>query len=106
MTGKQKRRSRFRYSTKKALERSRLLKKTTKGRVLEFTSVTKALTYPSALWSDIGVVTLEIAQLDHGPAFLHSVDENVEERIDVSIGFVDAVIECFKKVSILRNIIH
>jgi hypothetical protein len=64
VTGKRKRGSGFIFSTKKALEHSRLSKKSTKGRVLEFTSVTKALTYPSALWSDIGVVTSEIAQLD------------------------------------------
>jgi hypothetical protein len=64
VTRKRKRGSGFRYSTKKALERSRLSKKTTKGRVLEFASMTKALTYPSVLWSDKSVVTLEIAQLD------------------------------------------
>jgi hypothetical protein len=40
------------------------------------------------------------------PASLHSVDENQEERIDVSIGLAKAVIECFKKVSILRVILH
>jgi hypothetical protein len=57
-TGKRKRRSKFRYSTKKALEHSKLSKRTTKGGILDFVSVTNALTYPSALLSEIGVVDL------------------------------------------------
>jgi hypothetical protein len=107
VTGKRKRRSRFRYSTKKALERSRLSKKTAKGRIFEFASVTKTLVYPSALLSEIGVVDLRDCSTGSiGLASLHSVDENEVERIDVSIGFANAVAECFKKVSILRYILH
>jgi hypothetical protein len=58
---KRKRGSGFRYSTKKALECSKLSKDATKGRVLELGSVKKALTYPIELlvwW------TSETAQLD------------------------------------------
>jgi hypothetical protein len=92
---KRKRGSGFRYSTKKALERSRLSKKTTKGRVLEFASVRKALTYPSELLSEIGIVDLEDCSIGSiGPASLQSVDENQEERIDACIGSVIWVIEC------------
>jgi hypothetical protein len=58
VTRKRKRGSRLKYSTKKALERSRLLKERAKGRVLELGSVRKALMYPSALLSEIGVVDL------------------------------------------------
>jgi hypothetical protein len=47
---------RLKYSIKKALERSKLSKERAKGRVLELGSVKKALTYPSTLLSEIGVV--------------------------------------------------
>ena len=58
VTKKQKRGSGFRYSTKKILEHSRLSKETAKGRISELGSVKKALTYPSVLLSEIGVVDL------------------------------------------------
>ena len=58
VTGKRKRRPGFRHSTKKALECSRLSKKTAKNRVLDFASVTKALMYTSALLSEISVIDL------------------------------------------------
>ena len=95
MTGKQKRGFGFRYSTKKALECSRLSKKTTKGRVLDFASVTKALTYPSVLLSEIGVVDLaDCSTGSIGPTSLYLVDENEVERIDACIGSVVLVVEC------------
>jgi hypothetical protein len=102
MTGKRKRGSGFRYSTKKALERSRLSKKTANDRVLEFASVTKSLMYPSTLLSEIGVVDLgDCSTGSIGPTSLHSVDENQEERIDACIGNALLVIECSNKVSII-----
>jgi hypothetical protein len=102
LTGKRKRRYGFRYSTKKALECSRLSKKTAKGRVLEFASVTKALTYPSALLSEIGVVDLgDCSTGSIGLASVHSVGENQEERIDACIGNVVSVAECYNKVNII-----
>jgi hypothetical protein len=107
VTRKRKSGSGFKFSTKKAIERSRLSKEIAKGRVLELGSVKKALTYPSELWSEIGVV--DLAECSTGslrPASLHSVDENQEERIDVSIGLVVSVAECFEKVSILRYMLH
>ena len=100
--GKRKRRSGFRYSTKKELEHSRLSKKTTKGEIFDFASVRKALTYSSALLNEIGVIDLRDCSTGLiGPASLHSVDENEEERIEASIGIADVVAKCFKKVSIL-----
>jgi hypothetical protein len=102
VTWKRKRGSRFRYSTKKALEHSRLSKQKAKGRVLEFASMTKALTYPSALLSEIGVVDLgDCSTGSIGLASLHSVDENQEERIDACIGNVVSVIECSNEVNII-----
>ena len=65
------------YSTKKALECSILLKEIAKGRVLELGSVKKALTYPSELLSEIGVVDLEECSIgSFGLASLYFVDEN------------------------------
>jgi hypothetical protein len=58
VTKKRKRGSGFKYSTKKAIERSRLSKEKAKGRVLELGTMRKALTYPSELLSEIGVVDL------------------------------------------------
>ena len=58
VTRKRKRGSRFRYSTKKALERSKLSKEKAKGRGLELGSVKKTLTYPCELFNEIGVVDL------------------------------------------------
>jgi DNA-binding transcriptional MerR regulator len=98
---KQKRGSGFRYSTKKALERSKLSKEKAKDRGLELGSVRKALTYPCELLSEIGVVDLaECCTGSFGPAFLKSIDENLEERIDASIGNALSVEECSNKVSI------
>jgi hypothetical protein len=94
VTRKRKRRSGFTYSTKRAIECSRLSKEIAKGRVLELGSVRKALTYPSELLSEIGHASLQ------------SVDENQEERFEASIGLAFAVSECYKKVSILRYILY
>jgi hypothetical protein len=58
VSGKRKRRSRFRYSTKNTLECSRLSKSTAKARILDLASVTKVLMYPSTLLSEICVVDL------------------------------------------------
>jgi hypothetical protein len=64
--------------------------------------VTKALTYPSALLSEISVADLEDCSLGLiGPASLYSVDENQEEKIDACIGNVVTVIECSNEVSII-----
>jgi DNA-binding transcriptional MerR regulator len=98
---KQKRGSGFRYSTKKALERSKLSKEKAKDRGLELGSVRKALMYPCNLLSEIGVVDLaKYCTGSFGPASLKSIDENPEERIDASIGNALSVEECSNKVSI------
>jgi hypothetical protein len=103
VTRKQKKGSGFRYSTKKALERSRVSKEIAKGRVLELGSVRKALTYLIELFSEIGVV--DLGDCSTGLASLHSVDENEAEGIDVSIGIADTIAECIRKVSIIKYVI-
>jgi hypothetical protein len=65
---KRKRRSGFRYSSKKALERSRLSKSNAKAGGSGFTCVSKVLTYPN---------TSE-------PALLESVNELSRIRIETS----------------------
>jgi predicted peroxiredoxin len=52
-TRKKKRGSGFRYSSKKAVDHSRLAKKTAKAGGSEFTTVAKVLTFSSALSSEI-----------------------------------------------------
>ena len=101
VTRKRKRGSGFRYSTKKARDRSRLSRETKKARVLELGSMRKALTYPCELLSEIGIVDLaECSTGSFGLASLKSVYENLEERIITSIGNVLSVEECSNKVSI------
>jgi hypothetical protein len=104
VTRKWKRGSGFKYSTKKALESSKLSKEIAKDRVLELGSVRKALTYPIELFNEIGVV--DLGDCSTRPASLHLVDENEAERIDVSIGIADTIAECIRKVSIIRYIIY
>ena len=102
VTWKRRRGSGFRYSSKKILERSRLRKEATKGRVLELGSVRKALSYPVDLLSEIGVV--DLGDYSNGPMFLHSVDENEVEWIEESIEIGGTNAGCLEKVSIIRYI--
>ena len=101
---KRKRGSRFRYSTKKALKRSRVRKEAAKSRVLELGSVRKALSYPVEQLSEIGVVDLE--DYSNGPASLHSIDENEVARIEESIEIGDMISGYLKKVSIIKYILY
>jgi hypothetical protein len=103
VTRKRKRGYGFRYSTKKALERSKLSKEVAKGSVLELGSVKKALMYQIELLSEIGVV--DLGDSSTGPTSLHSVDENEVEKIDVSIEIADMIAECIRKVSTIRYIL-
>jgi hypothetical protein len=100
VTRKRKRGSGFRYSSKKALERSKLSTEAARGRLLELGSVKKALTYPVELLSEIDVV--DLGDYSTRPASLHSVDKNDAEGIDVRVGIADTIAECIRKVSIIR----
>jgi hypothetical protein len=101
VTRKRKRGSGFKFSTTKAIERSRLSKEIAKDRVLEIGSVMKALTYPSELLSEIGIVDLAgCSTKPIWPASLQLVDEDQEDWTDASIGNALSIVECFNKVSI------
>jgi hypothetical protein len=86
-TRKKRRRSRFRYSSRKALECSRVLKRTVIAGGSNFTPVTRALSYNSAQ-------TNETCFFDHyvcatglsGSHLLESIEELHEERERMSIG--------------------
>jgi hypothetical protein len=103
VTRKRKRGSGFRYSSRKALARSRVRKEAAKGRVSDFGSVRKALSYPVELLSEIGVV--DIGDYSDGPASLHSVDENEVVRIEEIIEIGDKTAGCRREVSINRFIL-
>ena len=101
ITRKRRRGSGFRYSSKKALNRSRLLRETKKASEFEIGGVRKALTYPCEVLSEIGVVDIaECSTGSFGIASLKSVEENLEERFHANIGDVLSVEECSIKVSI------
>ena len=103
VTRKRKRGSGFRFSTKKALQHSRVRREASKGRLLELGSVTKVLSYPVELLNEIGVV--DLGDCSNRPASLHSVDENEVERIEESIEIGNTIVGCIKKVSIIRYIL-
>ena len=101
VTRKRRRGSGFRYSSKKALNRSRLLRETKKAGEFENGSVRKALTYPFEELSEIGAVELaECSTGSFGIASLKSVEENLEERFDANIGGEEPDEERSFKVSI------
>ena len=86
VTRKRKRGSGFRYSSKKALERSKLSKEKARGRGLELGSVRKVLSYPSELLNEIGVVDLAECSSGLYEQFpLHSVDEYNEVRTNAGL---------------------
>ena len=107
VTRKRKRHSGFRYSSKKALNRSRLLRETRKAGEFEIGSVRKALTYPCEELREIGIVDLaECSTGSFGIASLKSIEENLEEKIDANIGDVLSVEECSIKVSVFGYVLN
>ena len=102
VTRKRKRRSRFRYSTKKALERSKLSKEKARDRGIELGSVRKVLTYPSELLNEIGVVDLrECSSGSYEQLPLQSVDEYNELKTEGGLANVVSDNECCNIVSII-----
>jgi hypothetical protein len=95
-TRKKRRRSGFRFSSRKVLERSRLKKETAKAGECQFDSVRKALSYPS-----------EICDIDHRdcaaglsyPPCLDSVLEHDGSGLDLTYGNVIIHEEFNQKVS-------
>jgi hypothetical protein len=93
---KKKRRSGFRYSSQKVLDRSRLTR-LAKARVCEVKSVTRTLSYPSLIPSDVCISDIHgIAGTSCESPVLASIDEFDKEKEEASN--VDEV----KLLSILR----
>jgi hypothetical protein len=80
---KKKRRSRFRFSSKKVLERSRVKRETAMFRGIQFESVTKALSYPSEI---VDVVHHDCAVGSTFQPCLDSVEEHERDGIELSCG--------------------
>ena len=99
---KKRRRSGFRYSSKKVLERSRVKRETCKKGGTELESVTRALSFPCE--------TSDIFHHDCAPgSSLHTILDRVVEvdgdGIDLSLGFAYTPEGCNPQVSILTIIV-
>jgi hypothetical protein len=83
VTRKKKRRSGFRYSSKKVLEPSRVKRETTNVGRIQFKSVTKALSYPS----EIGDIVHHDCSVRSGfPLCLDSVEELDGDGVELNYG--------------------
>jgi hypothetical protein len=97
-TIKKKRRSGFRYSSKKELERSKVKRRTAKVVGIQFESVTKALSYPS----ESGDIVLHDNSAGSSfPPCLDSVEEHDGDRMELSCGNAITYNRCNIKVSIM-----
>jgi hypothetical protein len=95
-TRKKRRRSRFRYSSKKVLERSRVKRETAKVGGVQFESVTKTLSYPSEIGD---IVHHDCAARSSFPTCLDSVEEHDGDRMELSCGDAVTYERCNIKVS-------
>ena len=95
-TRKKKRRSRFRYSSKKVFERSRVKRRTAKVGGFQFESVTKALSYPSEIGD---IVHHDCTARSSFPPCLDSVEEHDGDRMELSCGNTITYVRCNIKVS-------
>jgi hypothetical protein len=83
VTRKKKRRSGFRYSSKKVLERSRVKRETTNVGGIQFKSATKALSYPSEIGD---IVHHDCSARSSFPLCLDSVEELDGDGMELSCG--------------------
>jgi hypothetical protein len=93
---KKKRRSGFRFSSKKVLERSRIKRETAKLRGIQFESVTRALSYPSEI---VDIVHHDCAVESTFEPCLDSVEEHERVGIELSCGNAITYEECNIEVS-------
>jgi hypothetical protein len=93
---KKKRRSGFRFSSKKVLERSRVKRETAKLRGIQFESVTRALSYPSEI---VDIVHHDCAVESTFEPCLDSVEEHERVGIELSCGNAITYEECNIEVS-------
>lgn len=88
---KKRRRSGFRYSSKKVLERSRVKRETCRAGGTQLESVTRALSFPR----EISVILHhECAPVASLPTCLDSVVEVDGDGIDLSFGYFDTLQGC------------
>jgi hypothetical protein len=92
VTRNKKKRIGFRYSSKKALECSRVTKRTIKVGATKLTSVTKALVFSEKLSSEKGFADFTIFE---------SVEEIEGERIAVNFSDTVKVVEDHQRASII-----
>jgi hypothetical protein len=87
VTRKRRRRSGLKFSTEKALKRSREARLTTKARSYDFSSVTKNLAFSGRLSSERCTVDLQAdsSKMD-GPEFLEPVEEIEEDKNESCLG--------------------
>jgi hypothetical protein len=97
-TTKKKRRSRFRYSSKKALDRSKVKRRTAKVLGIQIESVTRALSY----LSESGHIVLHdnVAGSSFPPC-LDCVEEHDGDEMELSCGNAITYDSCNIKVSIM-----
>jgi hypothetical protein len=97
-TTKKKRRSRFRYSSKKALDRSKVKRRTAKVLGIQIESVTRALSYPS----ESGYIVLhDNAARSSFPPCVDCVEEHDGDEMELSCGNAITYDSCNIKVSIM-----
>jgi hypothetical protein len=97
-TRKKKRRSGFRYSSKKEFDRSKVKRRTAKVVGIQFESVTRALSYPSESGD---IVLHDNAAGSSFPPCLDSVEEHDGDEMELSCGNAITYDRCNIKVSIM-----
>jgi hypothetical protein len=104
-TRKKRRRSGFRYSSRKALERSRESRRTAIACGSDFTRVTRALSYHSAKTSETCFPKIRVCTIgSSGSYFLDSVEELHEEWVQMSIGNASLDGDNIQKVSNIKSV--
>ena len=98
-TRKRRRRSGFRYSSKKVLERSRVKRRASKVEGTQFESVTRVLSFPGEIG---GTGHIDYAPGSSLPACLDSVDEHHGDRLEMSCEDAETDRGCIVKVSVFR----
>ena len=94
-TRKKRRRSGFRYSSRKALQRSRVKRESSKVGGVQLESVRKALSFPSEI---VDTVHHDFAPGLSLQPFPHIVEEHEDDKIELTCGLA---IRCNIKVRIM-----
>ena len=98
VTRKKKRRSGFRYSSRKVLQRLRVKRETSKGGGNQLESVTRALSFSSEI---VSTVHRDCAPGSSLQPFLHSVEEHDGDGMELTCVQAINIDRCNVKVSIM-----